>query len=89
MFLHDGVIEREILWEKVEELSKSLFSFNFNKFIFFLNEIYLITKNELGYYDWIWIKKFFFIYSIIYKIKKFVYIILFHFCIKLHSHITL
>lgn len=60
MFLHDGVIEREILWEKVEELSKSLFSFNFNKFIFFLNEIYLITKNELGYYDWIWIKKFFF-----------------------------
>lgn len=60
MFLHDGVIEREILWEKVEELSKSLFSFNFNKFIFFLNEIYLITKNELGYYDWIWIKKIFF-----------------------------
>lgn len=60
MFLHDGVIEREILWEKVEELSKSSFSFNFNKFIFFLNEIYLITKNELGYYDWIWIKKFFF-----------------------------
>lgn len=60
MFLHYGVIEREILWEKVEELSKSSFSFNFNKFIFFLNEIYLITKNELGYYDWIWIKKFFF-----------------------------
>lgn len=63
MFLHDGVIECEILWEKVEELSKFSFSFNFNEFIFFLNEIYLITKNELEYYDWIWIKFFIFTFK--------------------------
>lgn len=63
MFLHDGVIECEILWEKVEELSKFSFSFNFNEFIFFLNEIYLITKNELEYYGWIWIKFFIFTFK--------------------------
>lgn len=63
MFLHDGVIECEILWEKVEELSKFSFSFNFNEFIFFLNEIYLITKNKLEYYDWIWIKFFIFTFK--------------------------